>query len=148
MKYLKRYNESTASDIKEFCNDYLSYLIDDGFNVEVETNYKHSEYEKKLVRGANKSHYEYRSTDMGTFLAKISINKPVIVNKLQGISEYMWDDIKDHFIPFLIFLNKTYKVEMIKFRGVNGFYTIEQILKPNFKFKSRVYLLEILINKI
>jgi len=34
MKYLKKFNESSVADeLKEFCEEYLAYLIDDGFSI-------------------------------------------------------------------------------------------------------------------
>lgn len=38
MKHLKRFNESynsSVTELKKFCNDYLAYLIDAGFEIDV-----------------------------------------------------------------------------------------------------------------
>jgi hypothetical protein len=31
MKYIRKFNESISTDIQEFCNNNLAYLIDDGY---------------------------------------------------------------------------------------------------------------------
>jgi hypothetical protein len=31
MKHIRKFNESISTDIQEFCNNNLAYLIDDGY---------------------------------------------------------------------------------------------------------------------
>ena len=33
MKYLRKYQENSNKELKDFCKSYLSYLIDDGFDI-------------------------------------------------------------------------------------------------------------------
>jgi hypothetical protein len=33
MKHIRKFNESISTDIQEFCNNNLAYLIDDGYKV-------------------------------------------------------------------------------------------------------------------
>jgi len=46
MKYLKKFNESLSSDftldLKEFCESYLAYLLDEGFEVDVQHRYNNT----------------------------------------------------------------------------------------------------------
>jgi hypothetical protein len=150
-------NNLQENNLQDFCNNYLAYLMDEGFYIEVDLNHKYTNYEKKLVKGKNlgmsteikKGYYKYVDEPLGTFFAKITLTKPykIVDNRVSQSLEFSFNEIKDKFIPFLIFLNKEYQVNFIKFRGKNGLYTIEDILKPNFKFYPKIYILEILINQ-
>jgi phage gp46-like protein len=36
MKHIRKFNESISTDIQEFCNNNLAYLIDDGYIEDIE----------------------------------------------------------------------------------------------------------------
>ena len=99
MKHLRRFNESVnkEEELQDFCETYLAYLLDDGFEVSVETSYDHWK---------NNSEYlgiTIKKTDNGFF---------------------KWNDIKDQFIPFISVLSKEYKLNgrCISFNGIR-YYT-------------------------
>ena len=93
MRYLKRFNESISQDdLKVFCEQYLAYLLDDGYAL------------------------DFRLSGRVT---QIDFVKPT-ENPLQarwspghgGSVDWMdWDHIKDRFIPFLQMLDKEYDVK-------------------------------------
>jgi len=82
MKYLKKFNESAESekieDIKKFCNEYLAYLIDDGYKVVV-----------------------YPTSVFPNITIGISYNN-------RG---FMYNDIKDYFIPFITVLKDEFELK-------------------------------------
>lgn len=92
MKYLKLFNESNdtfETELQEFCDNNLAYLIDMGFKVIVNRYYddilKERSYEIKL----------YKTRD-GSYIY------------------YKWEEINDDFIPFLTILNNKYDIIRIK----------------------------------
>lgn len=88
MKYIKQFNhlilESFTTDLKEFCELNLAYLLDDDYTITVKDRKDGNSY----VRFGNK------------------LVDDVFHNQL-GFS---WNSIKDQFIPFLQRLSKTYNV--------------------------------------
>jgi hypothetical protein len=54
MKHLKRFNEAVDKDkllqLKDFCEGYLAYLMDDGFTIEVKDSY----FDRRNTWSANK----------------------------------------------------------------------------------------------
>ena len=89
MKYLESFGSSTNNnmkDLKRFCQDHLAFLIDEGFSISENTAFAKSTY--------------------------IIINKSRSFKDLGGTSKvpFYWKEIKDHFIPFIHFLNKEYDV--------------------------------------
>jgi len=57
MKYLRKFiqfesvDNKDLRDLQQFCNDYLGYLIDDGFNVDIVYIDKHNYYEIGIDKG-------------------------------------------------------------------------------------------------
>lgn len=81
MKHIKRFNESIKDDIEELCNNYLSYLIDMGFTIEI-----------------------YRSPIWIT-------NMTIVKKNGSNIDRFNWIDIKDDFLPFLEILKNEYVLD-------------------------------------
>jgi hypothetical protein len=82
MKYLKRIFEATGEkvELQEFCEMYLAYLIDDGFEVEV------------IRENIFKDSFRIRiTTETGTITTT-------------------WDNIKDKIIPFFSMLVRNYNI--------------------------------------
>jgi hypothetical protein len=92
MRYLKKFNESLTHDgIKDFCEMYLAYLLDDG--------------------------YELAFREIGR-ITQINFLKPNDMAPIrwspgQGgqVDWFNWDDIKNSFIPFLKMLDKEYDIK-------------------------------------
>lgn len=87
MRILK-FNEQNNTDvdgIRQLCKDYLSYLIDDGFKIDVD--------------------YAFLSYDVDTK------SYPISIKVTNGSSFTIDKDFKNIFIPFLIILNEEYKIK-------------------------------------
>jgi hypothetical protein len=91
MKHLKRFNESQEEltlqreELRDFCETYLAYLLDEGF-------------ELKIYGGAELS--------AGVTPFQVSLVK-------QDKSIFVWQDIINHFLPFLKFLKDNYNLEKV-----------------------------------
>lgn len=86
MRYLKRFNEkldlNDKTELLDFCETSLAYLIDDGFSI----NCKFS-----------------------------NVSAGVIIIELEKIdnlhhTSFLWDQVKDYYIPFLQLLNNRYDI--------------------------------------
>jgi hypothetical protein len=90
MKYLKTFNESLdRNELRDFCEMYLAYLLDkSNFNLEVFSSTK------------DISIIELRDNPEGTTFS--------------GDKIFTWSDVKDHIIPFLKMLDKSYDIETIR----------------------------------
>lgn len=85
MRYLKKFNEAIEPDeIKDFCEMYLAYLLDDG--------------------------YALTFNESGR-VTQINFLKPRTDIEHIGIDWMNWDQIKDSFIPFLKMLDKQYDIK-------------------------------------
>lgn len=90
MKYLKSFNESLdRNELRDFCEMYLAYLLDkSNFNLEIFSSTK------------DISIIELRDNPEGTTFS--------------GDKIFTWSDVKDHIIPFLKMLDKSYDIETIR----------------------------------
>ena len=94
MRHLKRFNEASflSEDIRElqyFCENYLAYLIDEGFGIRV----RHGSRE-------DRARIEFY---------KEEVHFPVPFN---------WNDVKDHYIPFYQMLSKEYEISTMSDRSL------------------------------
>lgn len=95
MKHLRGFNESlNKEELQDFCETYLAYLLDDGFEVSIQHMYSTKEY---------KHDYHF-----------------ITINKVSN--NFKWEEIKDQFIPFISVLSKEYKLGAITFYGTK-YYT-------------------------
>jgi hypothetical protein len=90
MRYLKRifendlYNQVDSDELKDFCETYLAYLLDDtSFKIEVIESPKWDSY-------------------------IIWLGKTLVDRRIQAFS---WNDIKDYYIPFVTMLSREYDLE-------------------------------------
>lgn len=100
MKYLKKYNESNdytlsyddSNGLKEFCELNLSYLIDDGYNIDIsEITYDHSKGDKNTYILFYKRHSD---TSRNGTCREFNLN----------------DEVKDNLIPFIEILSQNYNI--------------------------------------
>ena len=109
MKYLKRFNESTELDLEElqeFCDMYLSYLIDDGFEVKVKPEVFEYHVPSKERR------------NVGELISKKFFS--IIIDK--NGKKFNLNQIKDRFIPFIKFLSDKYEIKEQIFFGISWDY--------------------------
>jgi hypothetical protein len=88
MRYLKRFNESVdlESQLRDFSETYLAYLLDDGYKVQVSATNLKTQFMIKLYKITEINEEEYES------------------------NEFTWLDVKDSYIPFLHMLNREYDI--------------------------------------
>jgi hypothetical protein len=96
MRYLKKFNESasqevTIDELVKFCDEYLAYLKDSGFDITIT---KPADVLKKYT-----SHLNYISIKL---FKKGNINY-----------KFDWSEIKDDFIPFFEILITKYKLDKL-----------------------------------
>jgi hypothetical protein len=117
MKHLKMFKESLndneVEELKEFCETSLAYLMDEGFDISCDLD----KYLQLSLPGKSPSRY-------GT--AK---------------DPFDWNDIKDHFIPFLQLLSRRYELKnfghrpsdyVVLFQGDrNKYATVEQVINDD-----------------
>jgi hypothetical protein len=85
MKYLKPFNEAISQeDLKDFCEMYLAYLLDDGYALAFWENGR---------------------------VTQIDFVKPKTDVEHISVDWMDWDQIKDSFIPFLKMLDKQYDIK-------------------------------------
>ena len=112
MKHLKRFNESTSGlnkeEVQDFCETNLAYLMDEGYDI-----YLKEDRDRSL-------------------LFALTIPSDISTEEDYDAGEFKWDDIKDHFIPFLTRLNKNYSVGKAQFftnrTKTYEYYTIQQMI--------------------
>ena len=106
MKHLKRFNESLQPDeidqLKEFCENSLAYLLDDGYDISISL--------RDQVKYPDKPHII------------VSLGLPnenyVPLRPYDGYRKFHWDDVKDHYIPFLQLLVRRY--ELLPYLGADA----------------------------
>ena len=107
MKFLRKFNENLEDrlEIKDYCEMNLAYLIDEGFFIDV-----HS-HGVRLSQNFLGAYYN------------ITLRKSLTTNG-NGVhtSYFKWDDIKDHYIPFIQRIKNTYKLssDYINFTSSNS----------------------------
>lgn len=75
-------------DLKDFCNGYLIYLIDEGYFI--------------------KTHQNINLSSKNLGITKITITNGEVPN-------FRWEDVKDYMIPFFVGLSKSYNIKKISF---------------------------------
>jgi hypothetical protein len=97
MRYLKKFNESVSKeDLQDFCESSLAYLMDEGFTVS--------------IMGGDDPRTRLPSGQFNIFLQK------------EAREFFKWDDVKNHYIPFIERIRNKYKLasSYINFTSSNG----------------------------
>lgn len=112
MKYLKKIFEAEYSnkvgidedELTDFCEMNLAYLLDDGdFRIDI----------------------EYFDDLIGQYLVVVRLVKMVELSPGERMTTmYQWQEVKDYIVPFIIQLNKNYKLNTTW--NDNGSITIRQ----------------------
>lgn len=106
MKHLIYFNESKEPEqskiLNSFCVNYLAYLLDDGFKINVVT--RHYNPSDPSSFNSTLSESEYRISIKNSYASFGTRNK-----------KFTWDSVKDEIVPFIEILNEKYKINNIKF---------------------------------
>jgi hypothetical protein len=94
MKYIKLFEDLFEDNLQDFCDNYLAYLKDEGFNV----------YINSAV-----SMYGWKNGEITISYPSGSYNPFRNINFM--LDDFSWDVVKDHFIPFLQMLYKEYNYD-------------------------------------
>lgn len=100
MRYIKPFNENVDNfeeGLRDFCNNSLAYLIDDGYDV------KFTSRDKVYSRGVKISDKQHITVSLGLRVANGSNNNGYF--KL-----FSWNDVKDRYIPFIQMLVRRYEL--------------------------------------
>ena len=97
-----RWSRGQKIELNEYCETNLAYLMDEGFKIRIGQN--------------------------------IDSNVTIQIKKSEkagdvGREDFLWEDVKDQFIPFVLRLEKIYDIEKIRFLGEDDFHYI----KDNFE---------------
>lgn len=103
------FNENFNDDLLDFCKNHLSYLIDDGIDIEINNIDTNSFYHKEFTK------------IQGERLLEIAISDTDWI---------YWKNIKDEFVQFLSSLNNNYTINGVSVESVTRThkYTVDEIL--------------------
>jgi hypothetical protein len=98
MKYLNKFNEGFGQnldeqELREFCEMYLAYLIDEGFEVDI------SKIRENLITDYWKVKF-----------FKLESKGDLTYSRME-FDKFKWNSIKDQFIPFFKILNDKYIIK-------------------------------------
>lgn len=103
MKHLRKFNEGLSSnefnELKEFSENCLAYLLDEGFELELVD---------RNGRESNDPSFDEDAEYFWVDLYGPVITQPDIYGAVPVDSSYSWDQIKDYYIPFLNLAEKRY----------------------------------------
>ena len=90
-----RWSRDQKAELQDYCETNLAYLMDEGFKIRIGQNID------KITRNVT-----------------IQITKKDSVGTSDiDIEDFLWEDVKDQFIPFVLRLEKIYDIEKIRFLG-------------------------------
>jgi hypothetical protein len=128
MRYLKKFNEAIEPDeIKDFCEQYLAYLLDDVYALDFRES--------------------GRVTQIDLVKPKYNTQHGNWVPGAGGSVDWMdWDHIKDRFIPFLHILDKEYDIkDNIIFFQIRGG---SQVSSSRFGFWVKMSFQDVIDDKV
>jgi hypothetical protein len=112
MKYIKlfeafdRWSRDQKNELTEYCETNLAYLMDEGFKIRVGQN---------LVMN---------SEDHNKISIQITKKDSVDTSDIDR-EDFLWEDVKDQFIPFVLRLEKIYDIEKVRLLTEDGSYFIK-----------------------
>jgi len=131
MKYLNKFNEGFGQhldeqELREFCEMYLAYLTDEGFEVEIT-----KERENSITYYWKVKILKQESKQFGA--------RHLAYSRMEYV-KFKWNSVKDQFIPFLKVLNNKYIIKRnygytVALQMVNGnktWATNDNILNDDF----------------
>jgi len=104
-----RWSRDQKNELTEYCETNLAYLMDDGFKVRVG------------------QRYAIGNVSIGIKKDRLSLTDKALTGESR--EDFNFSDIKDHFIPFCVRLQKEYEISEIKILGP----MINFVIKDNFE---------------
>jgi hypothetical protein len=119
MKHLKKFNESMKrEELQDFCETYLAYLLDSDFSIEYLGRKSHAMNYKEAPGNKDLDDSEIISLKKGYRTDNMVIGDPSLM--------FSWDEIKDHFIPFIHMLSKQYTITNCKLWNLNRKFNMDK----------------------
>ena len=112
MKYIKlfeafdRLSRDQKAELQDYCETNLAYLIDEGFRIRIGQN---------LVMN---------SEDHNKISIQITKKDSADTSDIDR-EDFLWKDVKDQLIPFVLRLEKIYDIEKVRFLTEDGSYFIK-----------------------
>ena len=135
MKHLKKFNESREElklqkeELQDFCEMYLSYLIDEGF----ELNIREHNASDSWPSVGNK---DYPELGYQTNYFRVSFYKTDY-----SLPDFLWEEVSDRFIPFVKYLIDNYNLLKIDPRSTIKYcFGLEFATGTNSRFKTKELL--------
>lgn len=153
MKYIKLFETSRTDELKQFCNDNLAYLIDDGFSIDIKLSTNptityNSYFEGKI---------SYRK------LRKHNVFNSIVIDKRNIHREdkmFNFEDVIDDIIPFILTLNEKHIIKDIIYTyGTKGVKRLNNFVcdvsyleknlvhEPNMTYPKIIHSIIIVVNK-
>jgi hypothetical protein len=93
MKHLIRFNEKLSDDfiseLKDFCETHLAYLLDENFSIGY-----------RVLNNSGRSYMYIPSIEI--------VIRSTSKNPMKNSLPFRWDEVSNHIIPFIHFLNMKY----------------------------------------
>jgi hypothetical protein len=119
MKHLRKFNESMKrEELQDFCDTYLAYLLDSDFSIEYLGRKSHAMNYKEAPGNKDLDDSEIISLKKGHRTDSVAIGDPSLI--------FSWDEIKDHFIPFIYMLSKQYTITNCKLWNLNRKFNMDK----------------------
>jgi len=115
-----RWSRDQKNELTEYCETNLAYLMDEGFKIRIGQNLGENKVDKDgktLI--ANPAFHDIN----------ICITKKDSSTTGEEREDFFWDEVKDHFIPFILRLEKEYDIKKIRILGQDNF----RYIKDNFE---------------
>lgn len=109
-----RWSRDQKNELTEYCETNLAYLMDEGFKIRV---------------GQQYTSLPDKWTNVSIGIKKESLTFKQRAERGVEREDFNWGDIKDHFIPFCVRLEKEYEISEIKILGP----TINLVIRDNFE---------------
>jgi hypothetical protein len=144
MKHLKKFNESREElklqkeELQEFCEMYLSYLTDEGFEISIQV---HEASDSWPCIGKK----NYPELGYQTNYFRVKLGKPNSAGPGFPFKIFLWEEVSDRFIPFVKYLIDNYNLLKIDPRSTvtsiqKSRFNLEFATGHNIKFQSKELL--------
>jgi len=104
-----RWSRDQKNELTEYCETNLAYLMDEGFKIRIGQNLG----ENTVGKGGK------------TLVPNPSFHNINICMTKKEREDFFWSEVKDHFIPFVMRLQRKYNIEKIRLLGDDTFHYIK-----------------------